>query len=275
MALAQVHYLSKALERIVTFHMYLPNDTSPELRENNPYYERPTKTLYLLHGFSGNTTDWITGSNAMDISRKYNIAIVMPSGENSFYINRKGTGNAYESYIAEELPAYIKKTYHLSDKKEDVMIGGLSMGGFGAIRLGIKYGEKYGSVFGLSSALVIKNIAGLSPNDLSGCASVIADYDYYVNIFGDLSRIEDSDINPEYLVTQRIAEGKAIPRIFIACGTEDFLIENNRDFRDFLMKKNVDFMYYESPGIHEWKFWNEYLEPAVVWGISPERQERG
>lgn len=268
MALSQVHYFSQALSRIVTFHIYLPNDTQCEFTDNNPNYERDTKTLYLLHGFSGNTTDWITGSNAMEISRQYNIAIIMPSGENSFYLNRKGTGNAFETYIAKELPAYVKKTYNLSDNKEDVSIGGLSMGGFGAIRLGVKYGKHYGAAFGLSSALIINDIADLSPENTNEFTLALADYDYYATVFGDLSKVKDSDVNPEYIIKHRLMEDELLPRIFMACGTEDALIENNRKFRDFLKENKVPVTYYESPGIHEWKFWNEYLEKAVLWVVS-------
>lgn len=268
MALSQVHFFSQALARIVTFHVYLPNDTASEFMENNPHYERTVKTLYLLHGFSGNTTDWITGSNAMEISRRYNLAIVMPSGENSFYLDRKGTGGAYETYIAKELPEYVKKTYHLPDARGDVFIGGLSMGGFGALRLGIKYGERYGAAFGLSSAMIIEDIVKLSPGDMASCTKVIADYDYYVSVFGNLQKLEESDVDPKYLVKRRLERGEEITPVFMACGTEDFLLQNNRNFRDFLTGCGADVTYYESPGLHEWKFWNEYLEPAVRWALE-------
>ena len=128
------------------------------LTDGNPHYKRATKTLYLMHGFSGNSTDWVTGSNAMDISRKYNLAIVMPSGENSFYLNRKGTGMSYETFIVEELFDYITSNFGLSKAPEDNFIGGLSMGGFGALRLGAKYNKKYGAIFGLSSAMIIRTL---------------------------------------------------------------------------------------------------------------------
>lgn len=268
MALFQIHYLSAALSRIVTFHIYLPNDTSIEFTEGNPYYERPVKTLYLLHGYSGNTMDWIMGSDAMEISRKYNVAIVMPSGENSFYLDRKGTGNAYETFVAKELPDYIHKTFHLPDQKDDVIIGGLSMGGFGALRLGLKYNKTFSAAFGLSSALIVEDLATRSEKDMETLANSIADCDYYRNIFGDLSKVRDSDINPEFIVREHLKSGEKLPKIFMACGTEDFLIEQNRNFRNFLRDNMVDITYHESPGVHEWKFWNEYLEPAVVWAIT-------
>lgn len=268
MALLQIDYLSKELSRIVTVHMYLPSDTQPEFTDGNPHYERATKTLYLLHGFSGNSTDWVTGSNAMDISRKYNLAIVMPSGENSFYINRKGTGNAYETFIVEELFDYICSNFGLSRKVEDNFIGGLSMGGFGALRLGAKYNKKYGAVFGLSSAMIIHDIAGHTSEEIDHMPIQIADYDYYQSIFGDPMQLEDSDHNPEYIIKNKVAKGEKIPPVFMACGTEDSLLEQNRAYRDFLKEMQADITYYESRGIHDWKFWTEYLEPAVQWALK-------
>ncbi len=264
MALSQVNFFSNSLQRIVTFHIYLPNDVQAEFKKQNPCYERETKTIYLLHGFSGNTTDWITGSNTMELSRKYNLAIVMPSGENSFYLNRKGTGNLYETYIAKELPEYIFKTYHLSNKPEDMIIGGLSMGGFGALRLGLKFNKQYGHIFGLSSAMIIHDIANINKNYKDN----IADYDYYINVFGDLEKIEENDINPEYIIKRHKERGEIFPKIFMACGTEDFLIEHNREFYKFLIQQEMDVKYYESEGTHDWKFWNEYLEPAIIWAIE-------
>ena len=84
MALLQVNTYSTALSRIVTFHILLPNDAPVEMLGPNPHYERPMKTLYLLHGFSGSTQDWLTGSLIQELSLKYNLAVVMPAGENSF-----------------------------------------------------------------------------------------------------------------------------------------------------------------------------------------------
>ena len=139
MALLQVNTFSQALSRIITFHIILPNDAPPEMLAGNSNYDRPMKTLYLLHGFSGSTQDWLTGSLIQELALKYNLAVVMPAGENSFYLNGKGTGRGYETFTAVELPAYCQKTFGLSDKPEDNFIGGLSMGGFGAIHTALKY----------------------------------------------------------------------------------------------------------------------------------------
>ena len=119
-------------------------------------------------------------------------------------------------------------------------------------------------MFGLSSALIANGIKGMKPfshND-------IADYDYYTQIFGDLDKLDESENNPEYLVTERLKKEEKIQPIFMACGSEDFLLNENHEFRDFLLKNKVDFTYKESTGIHDWKFWNEYLEPAIQWLIE-------
>lgn len=264
MSLLQVNFFSKSLSKATTFYMFLPNDLIPIMTEGNPNYERTTKTLYLLHGFSGNASDWMTGSQAQEMAIKYNLAIVMPQGDNSFYLDAKGTGRAYGTFVGEELVQYVSKTFGLSDKKEDIYIGGLSMGGFGAIHTGLKYNGTFGHIFALSSALIIHNMKGLKPGVFDG----MADYDYYAATFGDLGQVENTENNPEYLIKQLKEQNKEIPPIFMACGSEDFLLRENHEFRDFLEKEQINFVYHESPGIHDWKFWNEYLEPAIEWMLG-------
>lgn len=264
MAILQVNFFSTALMRATAVQMILPNDVPPEMTAGNKSFERPMKTLYLLHGFSGNNMDWMTGSLIQEMASKYNLAVVMPSGENSFYLNGRGTGAAYETFTGVELVEYMRKTFGLSEKKEDTFIGGLSMGGFGAIHTGLKYPQTFGKMFGLSSALIQNNIQGMKPGTEDG----IADYDYYERTFGDLEKLDQSENNPEYLVKERKKKGEEIQPIFMACGSEDFLLRENHEFRDFLKEQAVDVTYKEGPGIHDWKFWNEYLEPAILWMLE-------
>ena len=264
MALIQANFFSNSLMRTVPINVILPNDAPTFITTQNPHYERPTKTLFLLHGFSGSIFDWLTGSNIQDIALRYNLAVVMPSGENSFYLNGRGDGTAYETYTGSELVDYVRKTFGLSDKSEDTFIGGLSMGGFGAIHTGLKFPENFGKIFGLSSALIIHKIKDMQPDT----SDEVADYDYYERAFGTLSELEASEKNPETLILHRQEKGETIQPIFIACGSEDFLRKENHIFRDFLTAHHVDFVYKETPGVHDWKFWNEYLEPAIQWMLG-------
>lgn len=262
MAVLSINYFSKALSKAAEFQMVFPNDLPPEMTVNNPAYHRGMKTFYLLHGFSGNSKDWLMGSSIQDVAVKYNLAVVMPSGDNSFYLDGKGTGRAYGKFVGEELVEYVRNTFHLSDKKEDTYIGGYSMGGFGAIHTGFAYPETFGGIFALSSALIIHAIKGIQ----EGFEDGMADYDYYRYIFGNLDVVEDSRNNPEVLVKDLLANKVNTPRLYMACGTEDFLIENNREFHQYLKGKNFkDMRYEEGKGAHDWGFWDAYLEPAVSW----------
>jgi len=159
---------------------------------------------------------------------------------------------------------YVRKTFNLATDRDDTFIGGLSMGGFGAIRTGLYYNETFSKVVGLSSALIIHNVK----NKKEGFKDAIADYDYYTLVFGNLEQLENSVNNPEYLIKKLKEENKPIPKIYMACGTEDFLIEENRAFFRFLKDENIDVEYIESPGVHNWDFWNAYLEPSIKWLLS-------
>ena len=266
MAFLQVNYFSSSLWRQTTFHLCLPNDVPAEWEVDSAAYERPMKTLMLLQGYSGNTFDWPLGSVINDIAVRHNIAVIMPSGDNSFYLNAKGCCFKYADFVGFELLDYVRKTFNLSKEAKDTFIAGLSMGGFGAIHAGLEHPEKYGKIIGLSSAMIVNTLKDIKP----GTKDDIADYDYYAQVFGDLQKVKESTNDPEFLINERIKKGDKIQPIFMACGTEDFLLENNREFRDFLLEKNVDLTYKESPGIHDWKFWNEYLEPSIKWALGEE-----
>jgi len=264
MALIKISFFSNALRRSTTFNLVLPNDVHPMMRQDNPHYNRSMKTLFLLHGYSGYCDDWLMGSNVAELAGKYNIAIVMPSGENSFYLNHKGTGSRYEELIGEELVEYIQRTFGLAVQKKDTFISGLSMGGFGALRTGLKFPEVFGKIAGLSSALIIHDIAGQK----QGFDNGFADYEYYVKVFGDLESVISSESNPEVVVKNRLEQKDQIQPIYMACGSEDFLVESNRKFYQFLLEQGVQVDYFESPGVHDWKFWNEYLEPSILWFLQ-------
>lgn len=264
MAFIKTDFYSKSLSKITGFNVIIPNDVPPEFIKNNSCYKRGMKTLYLLHGYSGSKNDWLLGSNVQEMASKYNMAIVMPSGDNSFYLDGKGTGRAYCQYVGMELIEYTRKTFGLSDKKEDTYIGGYSMGGFGAIHTGLAFPDTFGKVMALSSALIIHSIKDIK----EGFQDVIADYDYYTSVFGEVNKLENSVNNPEFLIHSLKEKGLAIPPIYMACGTEDFLIEHNRAFHKFLIEEGVKVTYEEGPGIHDWKFWNQYLEPAIQWMLE-------
>lgn len=263
MAILQVDFLSKTLKRHVTFNAIVPVDTA-DIPGQEKTYEGPIKSLYLLHGISGNQTAWISGSRIDRFAQMSNIAVFMPAGENSFYLDDENRGELYGEYIGHELVEFTRKMFPVSERREDTFIGGLSMGGYGAIRNGLKYADNFSRIIALSSALITKNIAG-APVDFK---DDIGDYKYYKSIFGDLNQLLGSDKDPEALINMLKKKKAAIPKMYMACGTQDFLLNENRDFHNFLVSENIDHTYVESPGIHDWVFWNEHIEKAIEWLLN-------
>ncbi|MBD7913880.1 acetylesterase [Clostridium sp. Sa3CUN1] len=259
MAFSQFDFFSASLKKVVSFNILLPNDCFPDMIKGNINYNRPTKILMLLHGYSGNNKDWLFGSRIQQLSIKYNIAVILPNGENSFYLD--GDAGNYGTFVGEELINYVRRTFNLSTSKDDTYIGGLSMGGFGAIYIGVKYNKTFSKAFALSSALIIHDIKNKDENFSNG----VADYNYYRNVFGDLNNLEESENNPEKLIRILKEDNKEIPSIFMACGKQDFLIEQNRAFYKFLIDNKVSVLYKEDDGVHDWEFWNKYLEPSIEW----------
>lgn len=258
-----MRFYSQCLSGQTNFSFVLPNEIPPDRVKDNPHFARPAKNLYLLHGYSGNDEDWEFNGVAEDLSSEYNLNVFMIYGANEFYLDRAATGRKYCTYAGKEIIEYTRKTFGLSNRREDTMVGGLSMGGFGALHTGLAWPETFGGIIALSSALIIPDIAGLKPGSKSG--DIMANYEYYREVFGDLDQVEKSDANPEVLYDKLAKEGRGIPPIYMAIGTEDGLYRNNQIMRKFLEDRHADFRYEEGPCIHDWKFWNHYVHNGVKW----------
>lgn len=249
MALIQMTYLSKALFRTVEVQVILPVDKVPMKSDADAASAQKFKTLYLLHGLLGSNIDWISGTCIQRWAEARNLAVVMPSGENSFYFDHPMANSAYGTFIGVELPEMMRKTFPLSDRREDTFIGGLSMGGYGAIRNGLKYCDTFSHIIALSSALHVFQSKGIAGE---------------LECFRQIMEAEKTDLNPEVAFEKAAEKGK-VPKMFLTCGTEDTLLEVNRSFRDFLTDRGADITYSEEKGGHEWDFWNRQLHYALDW----------
>lgn len=259
MAIIEVNFISKCLMRTVTFNAIIPVDKFGPQEENAE--QKPLKTLYLLHGIFGNYTDWVNGTRIQALAEANDLAVIMPSGENHFYLDDEKSGELYGEFIGKELVEFTRKLFPLSDKREDTFIAGLSMGGYGAIRNGLKYAENFGCVIGLSAALVHDTW-----KDADNSAPIFTfRRNYYEAIFGEYDKVKGSDKDPKALLLKLKEEGRSVPKMYLCCGTEDGLITANRDFRDFLNENGVDLTYVEGPGKHDWVFWDTYIKKVLDW----------
>lgn len=251
MALIQVNFVSEALKREVPIQVVLPVEKA----------KPPYKTLYLLHGVLGSDRDWNDGTFIRRWAEEKKMAVVMPAGENSFYLDDAKAFRFYGRYIGEELVEMTRKMFPLSKKREDTYLAGLSMGGYGALRNGLKYSEKFSRIAALSAALFLDEMQEWT-NDAT---DFFRRRDYAESIFGDLTKVKGSDKDPVWLAESLKKERKEIPDIYMACGTEDSLLEANRRFRDQMKNLGLTLIYEEAGGGHEWDFWNCFIKKVLDW----------
>ena len=171
-------------------------------------------------------------------------------------MDRPATLNNYGIFIGEELVEITRRMFPLSRKREDTFIGGLSMGGYGAVRNGLKYHDTFGAVISFSGVLELW--------DENTSPSQRVNMTFEEGIFGDLDAALVSDKNPAWLVKE-LSGRENLPDIYIACGTEDALLSHSRNFRDLLRKNGFQVTYEEGPGGHEWDFWDRHIKKALDW----------
>lgn len=253
MAILEMSYYSVALKQSVTLNVILPeiNKYADGVgREDGEY-----KTLYLLHGLSGEFSHWLRYTSIERYAKKYNIAVVMPNVNRSWYTDT-AYGINYFTFVTEELPLVCRSYFKgMSDKREDNFIAGLSMGGYGAVKAALVCPEVFGGCASLSGSLDITRRG--RPYDL----------EEWRGIFGfDLesaAQLEGTKHDVFALTEQNKKDGKPFAKMFLWCGTEDSLISVNRNYRDLLCKLNIEHTYKESEGDHSWKYWDKHIVDAL------------
>ena len=255
MALIQFTYVSNVLLRSVPVQVILPVDKLSPEGEYLPL--KKYKTLYLLNGLWGSHVDWVSGTRIQRWAEERDLAVVMPAGENSFYVDRPGFHMDYGKWIGQELVQITRRMFPLSDKREDTFIGGLSMGGFGAMRNGLRYADTFGQIVSLSPAL----------HFFEGEAEPFASF-LCKDPQSEWEKVKNSDVNPRWLVENFTGEK---PGIYLACGREDDLFPFSQLFHEVLTKAGFEHHYVEDEGNHDWDYWDRHIKLALQWLPLDER----
>lgn len=260
MAYLQMNIMSQSLMRTVPVNVILPVDklVFPGMPQRE---EKPYKTLYLLHGVFDNHIAWVNGTNIQRWAEENDLVVVMPAGDNMFYVDQEASHNYYGEFVGKELVELTRKMFPLSCKREDTYIAGLSMGGYGAIRNGLKYHETFGCIAGLSVAFIIDDIAKRTDDT----PIFIESRSYAESVFGDLDKVAESDKNPKWIARNLIEDKAELPKIYIACGLEDSLLPKNQELQKYLKELGYDVTYEEAAGAHEWNFWNSHIKKVLEW----------
>ena len=242
---------SKLMVRKMPYRVILPTDYKASETTRYP-------VIFLLHGLTGNFANWTDKTKLTEYSAKHKYIIVTPEGANGWYADSVTDANdKYESYIAKELIPEVDKKFRTIAERRGRLIAGLSMGGYGAIKFGLKYPEMFSSVGSFSGALGATSFT--AKNAGPGIGAGID------KIFG-LENSETRKANDIFAIIRdsNAEKIKAMPYIYQSCGTEDFLIQNNRDFLALLNEKKVPHEYRELPGGHTWAFWDDQVREFLA-----------
>jgi putative tributyrin esterase len=243
---SEVLHLSTSMDVILPLRKWNPNTTEPEA--GHP-------TLYLLHGHSDDHTIWQRRTSIERYVEGLDLAVVMPAVHRSFYTDM-AIGYRYWTFISEELPFVARALFHLSAAREDNFVAGLSMGGYGAFKLALSHPERFAAAASLSGAVDIARVANNKDPERQSEMQ---------RIFGDSDRIRGSKNDLFHLAKKVAASMGPKPRLYQWCGTEDFLYKGNLHFGRHLEKLGLELRYEESPGTHEWKYWDEQIQIVLDW----------
>jgi len=242
MAFFDIVFRSKTLNQDTGLNVIIPEDCP---QDNIP-------TLYLLHGMRGNHTSWCRKTEVDRFANIHKIAIVCFDASNSFYTKMKH-GYDYYSFFVDEVIGYTRKIFKLSHKREDTFICGYSMGGYGALRTALLRPDIFCAAGSLSGAVDIISILENCPWDRE--ARLIWGDNYFID-----AKNTDVDI---FWIVDHFPKDVQKPKLYTCCGKEDSLFASNVKFSEFMKDKGFDFEFQPGEGIHDWKFWNEWIGTSI------------
>ena len=222
-----------------------------------PDYDKSTErypVLYLLHGLGDDHTAWSYMTNLSGYAPKYKI--IMPDAGASFYVNSATDAKAlYEDYLMKDFMPWVDKSFRTIPLPRSRAVAGLSMGGYGAAFLGLKHYRRFAALGAFSSAVGITRDNEPLPPGVPASPQMTK----LMAMFGPNGSDERKGRDPFQLV-EKIPAAE-MPLIYIACGGQDFLIQQNREFVALLAKKNIPYEYREiSPRGHTWDFWDDQIQ---------------
>ncbi|MDD3402446.1 MAG: alpha/beta hydrolase-fold protein [Hespellia sp.] len=253
---------SYALGTMAEFHVILPRKYNINLKEES-FHAIPDegyRTLILLHGACDSASDWLLHSRVADYADELNIALIIPSTGNSFYLDDVNSVNSF-TFITEELLNYARDIFPLSMKREDTFIFGYSMGGYGAVRAGILRPDLFGKVGSMSGALDIK----LAARYIRTCGCLLP------KELSDIKSLDGTDRDLFHCLEEADTCGNTYPAFYLTCGNQDVFAKSATQFHDALIQKGFRSTCSITEGTHEWNYWCHALTKVIAWMYQPEK----
>lgn len=248
MGFLDVHAFSDALGRQIAFHVLLPQSVPA-----------PLPVLWLLHGLSDDHTTWLRRTSIERYAAEQGLAVVMPAVDRSFYQDM-ANGARYWTFVSEELPALCGAWFPFSTARERNFAAGLSMGGYGALRLALAHPARYAAGASLSGALDLNR--RLREAGRPGSRVSLAEWR---TIFGNELSVEGTEADLPFLAGRVAGSAGPKPALFLSCGTEDELLGDTRDFHARLQQLGYAHVCEEGPGGHDWACWDAHIQRVLAW----------
>ena len=249
MALLHVDFYSDALGRSTHMDAILPEKSS------SPHW----KTLYLLHGMTDDHSTWQRRTSVERYAEERELAVILPGGDLKWYADTPW-GESYFDFVSRELGQITRRMFpRLSRDRADTFVAGNSMGGFGALKCALRHPETFSKAASFSGALDAAALPHLP--------SPLADTAYWEDVFGPVDQIPGSE-NDLFAAARACVENR--PKLWMWCGTEDFLYDMNLRMREHLATLGYSIDYSESSGDHQWFYWDRELPRMLDWLLGGE-----
>lgn len=253
MALIHCDFFAQSLGMCLSMDVILPQPSRGQIGLDGNAAPEPPAVLYLLHGLSDDHTIWQRRTSIERYVAPLNLAVVMPNVHRSFYSDME-SGYRYWTFVSEELPTLVQRFFRVSDRREDTFAAGLSMGGYGAFKLGLRCPERFAAVASLSGVL-----------DLATRADTEESHGPDLRLIFGSQPVRGTADDLCHLARQLVAGGGPRPALYACCGTEDFLYGENLKFRALAREIGLDLTYEEGPGTHEWGYWDRMIQNVLAW----------
>lgn len=259
MAYLTCSFYSKALGFRTRMEAFLPQPKRESENWTVGGHDIKFPVLYLLHGYTSDENEWTRMSTLGRYIEDYPVVVVIPSLQRTTYVDISKT-HRYWTYLAEEIPALAQSFFPISNRREDTFVAGISGGGYGAFKLGLSFPDRFSAAASLAGALDFARAMDQEPE---------LENDRRFN-FGDQAKLEGGPHDLFYLARQMAASSGPKTRLFAWTGTEDFVYEGNRAFKQLAESLGLDFTYEESLGDHDWVYFDPMIPKMLAWlRLSP------